>query len=163
MTQTRMFKSHHDLPAESREPMVDLLNQQLADILDLMTQTKQAHWNVKGRDFYQLHELFDELAANLAGHMDTIAERATALGGLATGTARMAAANSRLPEYPLDVTEGMDHVSCLTDRYATFAAGIRRAIDSAEDLGDKGSADLFTDIVRDIDKQLWFLEAHLQS
>lgn len=160
---TRMFRTSVDIPQENREQLVELLNQHLADTFDLMSQTKQAHWNVKGRDFYQLHELFDELAANLSGHVDSIAERATSLGGLAMGTARMAAENSRLPEYPTDITESMQHVECLAERYATTANGLRAAIDQAADLDDQVTSDLFTAILQDVDKHLWFLEAHLQG
>src|SRR3954463_4394869 len=94
-----MFSTRNDLGREVRGPMVALLNQQLADTFDLYSQTKQAHWNVKGAQFYPLHELFDRLAGELEGYVDLIAERATALGGLAQGTVRLAAANSRLGEY----------------------------------------------------------------
>lgn len=158
-----MVKTSIDLAADTREQLVGLLNQQLADTFDLMSQTKQAHWNVKGPNFYQLHELFDELAANLLGHVDAVAERVTALGGLATGTARMAAAATRLPEMPLEVTRDMELVGCLVERYANAAASTRKAIDTAQELGDADSADLFTDISRDLDKHLWFLEAHVQA
>ncbi|GAB4422990.1 MAG: DNA starvation/stationary phase protection protein Dps [Chloroflexi bacterium OHK40] len=159
----RGVRTSVDIPVERREPLVALLNQHLADCFDLMSQTKEAHWNVKGPNFYQLHELFDDLAANLIEHIDTIAERVTALGGLATGTARMAAAASRLPEYPLEVTQDMEVVECLVERYAAYAAFARQAIDEADELEDKDTADLFTDLSRDLDKHLWFLEAHLQS
>ena len=159
----RMFPTHHDLPADARAAMVALCNQKLADSFDLYSQLKQAHWNVKGRDFYQLHELFDDLAEGVLGHVDLIAERATALGGEATGTARMAAAASQLDEYPRDVTEGMAHVAALVERYGVHAATTRQAIATAEEADDADTADLFTEVSREIDKQLWFLEAHLQG
>jgi starvation-inducible DNA-binding protein len=142
--------------------MVDLLNQQLANSFDLLSQTKQAHWNVKGEHFYQLHLLFDQAAEVLEDHVDELAERATALGGVAMGTARMAAANSELPEFP-DVFAGLRCVEALVDRWAQQAASVRRAIDEAEKAGDQGTMDLFTEIVRELDKYLWFLEAHLQK
>jgi DNA-binding ferritin-like protein len=107
---THQFSTHIDLPMESRDELITLLNEHLADTFDLMSQTKQAHWNLKGKDFYQLHLLFDEIAGELADFVDLLAERATSLGGYATGTVRMAAENSGLPEYPTDITEGMDHV-----------------------------------------------------
>lgn len=116
-----------------------------------------------GRDFFQLHELFDSLAANLSEHVDELAERATALGGMAMGTARIAAKHSRLPEFPTDISEGMDHVSCLAERYSSFGATLRAGIDQATELEDMDTADLFTEVSRDIDKHLWFLEAHLQQ
>lgn len=158
-----MFETRHDLQEDVRSQMVALLNQHLADTLDLYSQAKQAHWNVKGRDFFQLHELFDQLAAYLPTAIDEIAERATALGGLACGTVRMSAGASRLPEYPAEAREGMEHVAALAERYAAFGAGLRQAIDAAEEAGDADTADLFTQISREIDKHLYFLEAHLQA
>ncbi|HEY8447677.1 MAG TPA: DNA starvation/stationary phase protection protein Dps [Thermomicrobiales bacterium] len=160
---TRKFRTANDLPAKTREAMIELCNQQLADSLDLYSQLKQAHWNVKGKDFFQLHELFDELAAHALEWVDLIAERATALGGEARGTVRMSAANSRLPEYPSDVTEGMEHVKALVERMANYAASTRAAIDTASEAGDQSTSDMFTEVSRQADKDLWFLEAHLQG
>ena len=158
----KMYRTSIDIARENREQLVGLLNQQLADTFDLYSQTKQAHWNVKGRDFYQLHELFDKLATALTAHVDTIAERATALGGTARGTTRMSAGASRLPEYP-EIVEGLESVAALGERYANLAASTRAAIDRATELGDLDTADLFTEVSRDLDKSLWFLEAHLQE
>ncbi|MBH8554555.1 DNA starvation/stationary phase protection protein Dps [Nostocaceae cyanobacterium CENA357] len=159
---SRLYPTRIDIPAEARSQIVTILNQSLAATLDLKTQTKQAHWNVKGTDFYQLHELFDEMAGELNEYVDMVAERVTALGGYAFGTARLAAANSILPEYPLDILAGIDHVTALADRYAAYAKHIREAIDKTNDLGDADTADLYTEVSRTIDKRLWFLEAHLQ-
>jgi starvation-inducible DNA-binding protein len=152
-----------DLPRDVRERMIDLLNQQLADTFDLFSQTKQAHWNVKGAQFISLHELFDALAATLLVHVDDIAERATALGGLAHGTARLSAARSRLAECEFDGVDGMHAVEALADRYAALSTSSRQAIDSADEQGDKDTADLLTRISRDLDKSLWFLKANLQT
>lgn len=157
------FKTSIDIPAGTRAEMIDLCNQQLADTSDLKSQLKQAHWNVKGPEFIALHKLYDELAAEVEGYVDEIAERATQLGGYAMGTARMAAANSRLPEFPTDATEGMDTVKALVERYAAYAASTRAAIDDADKSGDMATSDMFTEISRGIDKGLWFLEAHLQK
>ena len=163
MSKPKMHKTSIDLDTETREQIVALLNQQLADTFDLYSQTKQAHWNVKGAQFFQLHELFDKLAAELLDHMDTIAERATTLGGTALGTARMAAAKTRLPEYSADVFGGSESVEALVKRYAELSATTRAAIDRSDDLGDADTADLFTGVSRGLDKSLWFLEAHLQA
>lgn len=152
-----------DLAAETRSQLVAILNQTLATTLDLKTQVKQAHWNVKGMDFYQLHLLFDELATELEGYTDEFAERITALGGLALGTARTAAAESLLPEYPQEILDGKAHVTALADRYAPYAKSLRVAIDQTGQLGDADTADLYTEVSRAIDKRLWFLEAHLQA
>jgi starvation-inducible DNA-binding protein len=163
MATARTFKTRIDLPADRREKLNGLLNQHLADTFDLYSQCKQAHWNVKGPQFHQLHVLFDELADQVEGYIDLIAERVTALGGLALGTVRMAAGASRLTEYPLDAGGSMQHVDALAVRFAALAASTRAAIDAAEEFGDADTADLFTEVSRGLDKSLWFLEAHLQA
>jgi len=152
-----------DIPAETRVEVITLLNEALAYTLDLKTQVKQAHWNVKGLDFYQLHELFDEMAGELEEYIDLIAERVTALGGVAMGTARVAVSVSQLPEYPFDVLDGKDHITALADRYAPYGRLIRTAIGKTDELGDADTADLFTEVSRGVDMRLWFLEAHLQA
>jgi starvation-inducible DNA-binding protein len=156
------FATHIDIPDNDREKLVTLLNARLADTFDLYSQVKQAHWNVKGSDFIQLHLLYDEVAAAIFPYVDEIAERATSLGGLAMGTARMAAAASTLEEYPVEATDGMATVTAVTERLAGYAASVRTAIGEADELGDPSTADLFTEISRVVDKQLWFVEAHLQ-
>lgn len=157
----RMFKTRNDLPLKARQTSIGLLNQALADLTDLFSQTKQAHWNVKGLEFYQVHELFDEMAAEVLAHTDEVAERATALGGVATGTVRMAAANSTLPEMDIELTSGEEFLVALSDRYGKVANSIRAAIDTTDQAGDADTADLFTEVSRNLDKRLWFLEAHI--
>ena len=159
----RTFETAVDLPTRTRAAMIGLLNQELADTADLYSQTKQAHWNVKGIHFYQLHLLFDQLAEKRQGEADELAERATELGGYALGTVRMAAASSRLPEIPTDINAGVDYVRALVERYGIHANNTRAAIDEADESGDKDTADLFTEISRELDKDLWFLQAHLQE
>ncbi|MBD2232536.1 DNA starvation/stationary phase protection protein Dps [Phormidium tenue] len=160
-TKRGFYPTRIDMSAEVRSQVCDVLNQTLAATLDLKTQTKQAHWNVKGMDFYQLHELFDELAGELEGYVDMVAERVTALGGTAMGTARIAASESILPEYPIDAVEGAEHVEALAERFAAYGKHVRAAIDTTDELGDADTADLYTEISRTIDMRLWFLEAHL--
>ena len=143
--------------------MVKLLNQQLADSADLHSQIKQAHWNVKGMHFMQLHLLFDKLAEEMDGWVDMIAERATTLGGTAQGTARMVSAASRLPEFPAGGHDGHAAVELLAVRFAALAVSTRAAIDTAVKAEDAGTCDMFTGISRGLDSSLWFLEAHLQS
>jgi starvation-inducible DNA-binding protein len=162
-SRTRTFSTRIDIPEGSREQLVALLNARLADTFDLYSQVKQAHWNVKGSDFIQLHELYDLVAADVIEYVDTVAERATALGGLALGTARMAAKASTLDEYPVDAVDGMDTVAVVADRLAAYGELVREGIDRATELEDMDTADLFTDISRAIDKHLWFVEAHLQA
>ena len=161
--ETRTFNTRIELAEDARPQLIEILNQHLADLFDLSSQVKQAHWNVKGKDFYQLHKLFDELAEQLLELVDLVAERATALGGYATGTVRMAAACSRLPELPTEINEGLEYVEALSERYAALGGTVRQAIDQADEAGDMGTSDLFTEVVRVLDKHLYFLEAHLQA
>ncbi len=163
MTASKLLPTRNDLAPAIREKAVELLNQHLADTTDLYSQTKQAHWNVKGLHFYQLHLLFDTLAEAVEEYIDLIAERTTALGGTALGTVRLSAGHSRLPEYPLDTMDGRRHLEALRDRYAGLAKTSRAAIDTADSFGDANTADLFTQVCRGLDQHLWMLEAHLQG
>ncbi len=162
-SQDRTFPTHIDIPAEKRTALIEMLNQSLADTSDLYSQVKQAHWNVKGKDFYQLHILFDEIAEEIEPFQDLLAERLTLMGGYAKGTVRMAAGSSTLPEYPTEITGGMEHVEALVERFGHFVGKIRTNAEDADEIGDPGTADLYTDLVRIADKRLWFLEAHIQG
>ncbi len=162
-TTTKMHETSHDLPLATREQMVALCNQQLANTADLYAQTKQAHWNVKGMFFESLHVLFDKMADTVQPFADEIAERATALGGTAMGTTRMAAAATELPEFPADVFDGKVMLQIVVERWAQYAASVRAALIQADAAGDLGTSDMFTAISREIDKLLWFAESHLQG
>lgn len=157
------YTTRIDIAADKRASLIGLLNAQLADTLDLYTQIKQAHWNVKGLQFIALHELFDRFATEVLGYSDDLAERATTLGGVAFGTARVVAKSSRLPEIALEGLGGAAAVAALADRFAAVAASTRAAIDTASSLADADTSDLFTGISRGLDKSLWLLEAHLQQ
>jgi starvation-inducible DNA-binding protein len=158
-----MFKTKNDVPETTRVKVIELLNARLADCIDLQTQTKQAHWSVKGPNFIALHELFDQINEAVEDYVDDIAERAVQLGGIAEGTARMVAKRSSLAEYPAMAVDGRSHVEALAAALAAFGAAARKGIDQANELGDLDTADLFTEISRGIDKWLWFVEAHLQA
>ena len=155
-----MFATKNDLPECVRTKAIELLNARLADAIDLQTQIKQAHWNVKGPSFIAVHKLFDEINEAVEDYVDELAERAVQLGGIAEGTARIVAKRSLLSEYPVNLADGRGHVEALSSALAAFGKSVRRAIDDADDLD---AADLFTEISRGIDKWLWFVEAHLQS
>ena len=157
---TPLWNSSNDQPKNTRVASIALLNQQLADALDLGLQAKQAHWNVKGPAFIALHELFDEVAEKIGEFTDEIAERAVALGGVAVGTAQVIARDSSLAPYPLTIFSGPDHVAALSAALASFARSTRVAIETATKAGDAGTADLFTGISREIDDLLWKVEAH---
>jgi starvation-inducible DNA-binding protein len=158
-----LHKTKNDLAASTRCEMIELLNQNLADALALGLQAKQAHWNLKGPHFLGLHSLFDKVAGELEAFGDLMAERAVALGGVALGTLQAITQRSRLPAHPIDLIAGKDHVAALSSALANFGASARTAIDTAAKAGDDGTADLFTELSRDVDKLLWIVEAHLQA
>jgi starvation-inducible DNA-binding protein len=158
-----MHDTRIDLPARTRAKVIEPLNARLAEAIDLGAQAKHAHWNVKGPNFIALHELFDKVAEAVEEHIDELAERITALGGTAYGTLASAARTTALPAYPEDITEGMQHVDALASALAAFGKQIRKGIEDAARQGDADTSDLYTGISRDVDKYLWFLEAHVQS
>lgn len=157
-----MIESRHDLPKAKRTKLCALLNERLRDSIKLGLCAKQAHWNVKGVNFIALHKLFDEVYAAAEGFVDEIAERITALGGLADGSVA-ALAKSDVPDHPTKAVDWKAHVNALADELAAYGKLVRQDIDNTDELGDKGTADLFTGISRDVDKFLWFVEAHVQD
>src|SRR5712671_5494170 len=159
----KMYETENDIPQARRLELNGLMNQRLADAVDLQMQMKQAHWNVKGPHFIGLHELFDQIDEAVEGYVDLIAERIVQLGGIAEGTVRVAAERSRLEEYPRDVADGQAHVEAVAKALSTFGREVRNTIDEAEDLDDAGTADMFTEISRGTDKWLWLVEAHSQA
>jgi len=159
----KMYETENDLPLKRRSELNALLNQRLASAVDLQTQMKQAHWNVKGPSFIGLHELFDQVDEAVESYVDMIAERIVQLGGIAEGTARVAAARSQLEEYPLTIADGLAHVEAAARALSTFGQEARNTINEADELDDADTADLFTEISRGIDKWLWFVEAHSQA
>jgi starvation-inducible DNA-binding protein len=158
-----MYKTKIDLSEKTRRNVIVILNDRLSDAIDLQSQVKQAHWNVKGPHFIALHELFDKISDAMLEQIDEIAERITSLGGTAEGTVAVAARRSKLKNYPLSITSGRDHLLYLSTQLSVFGKSARTAIDETDELGDADTADLFTQISREIDKYLWFLEAHLQD
>ena len=151
-----------DIDHNKRAKTVALLNQLLADASDMTMRTKHAHWNVKGPHFIGLHKYFDELYDVLGKHVDEIAERTAALGGFVKGRLSDAAGASRLPAFSDDTQDGLDVVRAVADALGQFSNAVRDGIDETEDLDDKVTSDMLTGISGDLDKHLWFLEAHLR-
>jgi starvation-inducible DNA-binding protein len=158
-----MHRTKNDLPEAERAEPIELLNARLADAVDLFAQAKTAHWNVRGPHFIGLHELFDKVAEKAEEHADLLAERAGQLGGFAESTVQAVAKKTTLSHYPLTISGGRDHVEALSSALAAFGKGVRAAIERAAQLGDAGTSDLFTEISRETDESLWFVEAHLQA
>lgn len=157
------FPSHVNLPANVREELVDLLNTCLATSIDLHWQVKQAHWNVRGRDFISRHELFDSVADHVRAQADEFAERAGQLGGYAEGTIRLSVKNSQLPEYDLQAVDGDAHVRAVVERVARYAALIRDGIRRCDEVDDPVTSDMLTGMLETVEQDLWFLESHLYT
>lgn len=160
---TLLYETKNSLPEDTRAQAVRLLNQRLAECVDLQSQCKQAHWNVKGPQFIALHKLFDDIYEATGEYVDLIAERIVQLGGIAEGTVRAAAARSSLAEYPLVLSSGEEHVAALSSVLAQFSEKAREGITTLEELEDPDSMDILTEVSRGVDKWLWFVEAHEQT
>jgi starvation-inducible DNA-binding protein len=159
----RLYPTKNDLPEAARREAIELLNQRLADCIDLQTQCKQAHWNVKGPSFIALHKLFDEINESVEEYVDLLAERVVQLGGVAEGTVGVVAERSTLIDYPLGLSTGAEHVAALSDALAAFGRTARLGIEEMNELEDADSADILTEVSRGVDKWLWFVEAHQQA
>ncbi len=157
----QMHQTRNDLPSNSKQAVIELLNARLAEAIDLALLTKQAHWNLRGRDFIAIHEMIDTFRTQIDEHVDTIAERVAQLGGTALGTVQTVAKGTSLPPYPTDISKIDDHLKALIERYGKAANAVRAAIDQADEKGDANTADIFTAYSRALDKALWFLEAHV--
>lgn len=160
MPNSKLHPTLNNLPSNTKTVIIQLLNERLADGIDLALLTKQAHWNMKGPQFIAVHEMVDGFRGELDTFNDDMAERITALGGTAFGTSQNIANTSKLSPYPTDIYKVEDHIDALIERYGAFANAVRKAIDESDEAGDADTADLFTGISRALDKQLWFLEAH---
>ncbi len=157
-----MYRSPSHLPEDARAKVADALNARLADGLDLHSQIKVAHWNIKGPQFAALHPLFETFAVSLAEHNDAVAERAVTLGARAYGTVRHVAKASKLAEYPQDTTRDLEHVKLLADRIETYLDGVRASRTVGETVGDTDTVDLLTGIITAFEKHAWFLRASLE-
>jgi len=160
---TKTQPTRNDVPSNAKQVSINVLQGCLVDGIDLYNATRQAHWNVKGPHFGELHRLFEEFYTALATTSDDLAERIVQLGGTANGTTQVLEKSTRLPPYPTDLYAGMDHVKALADRYALVAKTLREGIDQTDEAGDADTADLLTEQSRATDKMLWMLEAHLPS
>lgn len=150
------------LTDNARKTAIAELNARLADAVTLSAAIKQAHWNVKGRNFIAVHELFDQVFKNLQVHVDEMAERVQQLDGVAVGTVEKVAKASSLKEYPTDLTKAEDHIQAICERMRDYGSKVREGIDTTDEAGDADTADLLTAASRTADRDLWFLESHLE-
>ncbi len=159
----RMYPNRVALSDDIKKQVCEVLQQPLAEALDMYSQAKFAHWNVKGDNFYQLHLVFDHVADVIFEQIDPIAERITQLGGVANGTVRQSACSSTIAEYPVETVAGMDHVRALADSLGHYCQQLRDASDKVDEIGDKPTSDFFNQLIVDAEEQLYFLESHLEA
>ena len=159
----KQHSTTNDTKSNTKATVIPMLNARLADGIDLALATEQAHWNIKGPRFMQVHLMFDTLRTDLDGYNDTMAERVVQLGGMALGTSQVTAKATKLPAYPTDISDIDDHLKAMVERTGLLANAVRKNIDEAAEAGDAGTADVFTEVSRGLDKWLWFLESHLQT
>ena len=159
----RLHKTRNDLKNNAKAVAMEILQARLADSIDLGLVTKQAHWNLKGPQFIGVHLMLDTFRAEQDEWTDMMAERITQLGGTAKGTTQEVTKQTTLKPYPTDIYAVPDHINALIERYSACANAIRQNIDDTDDAGDADTADILTEVSRGLDKQLWFLEAHVQE
>lgn len=163
MTKMNHFRTKNNTPDNTKAVSIELLNARLADLIDLALVTKQAHWNLKGSNFIGVHLMLDGFRTEIDGYSDSVAERAVQLGGTAFGTVQAVDKKTSCKPYPTEIFSVQDHLKALIDRYGQVANNIREAIKATDEAGDDDTSDLFTEVSRGLDKNLWFLEAHLQD
>lgn len=147
---------------QGRKELMELLNKHVTNLTDLFIQTKLAHWNVRGPRFIAYHEFFDDLAGRLPESIDMLAEQVGTLGGTAGKPIQFMAQETSVPAWRLEDSKDIVVIEALTERWAIVANSLREAIDVAEGI-DANTADLFTEVSRQLDKDLWFLESHLSD
>lgn len=159
----KLHKTRNNIPSNARSAVIETLNARLAESIDLALVTKQAHWNLRGKNFIGVHEMLDGFRAQIDIYTDAIAERVVQLGGTALGTSQTVVEGTKLKPYPLDISKVEDHLAALADRYGSVANDVRAAIDSTDEAGDSDSADILTNFSKELDKALWFIEAHIEA
>jgi starvation-inducible DNA-binding protein len=158
-----LHQTRNDLPSNSKTAVIELLNARLAEAIDLALVTKQAHWNLRGMQFIAVHEMIDQFRTEIDNHVDTIAERVVQLGGTAKGSTQAVANATTLKPYPLEISKVEDHLQALAERYGQVANSVRAGIEATDEAGDADTADILTGFSRILDKDLWFIEAHITA
>lgn len=161
--QGRQFPTKNYLSQQVRSTSITALNQALADVTAVTMQLQAAHWNVRGMHFYQLHEVFEDVYEELLEHVDVIAERATALGGQAMGTAPVVAQRSSVPHFDPTLSDEQALLDQVATSLASLDATLYDEINRVSEQGDLDTADLLNEVSRTVSKSLWLVEAHLQG
>src|SRR6202140_3817466 len=134
------------------------LQRVLVDLIELHIQGKQAHWNVVGTNFRDLHLQLDEIVDGAREAADTIAERMRALDAVPDGRTDTVAATTSVPAVPAGLVGTADILDIIADRiYATVDPA--RTIHDEVDAADPSTADLLHAIITDLEKQAWMLKS----
>jgi starvation-inducible DNA-binding protein len=149
-TEVRNFKASPELAAD--------LQRVLVDVIELHLQGKQAHWNVVGTNFRDLHLQLDELVDAAREASDQIAERLRALDAVPDGRSDTVAATTSIPRFPAGEQNTGDVVDLITTRvYATVDT--IRSVHDAVDTADPTTSDLLHEIIDSLEKLAWMIKS----
>jgi len=141
--------------------VTNLLNKQVANWTVLYTKLHNFHWNVKGPHFFTLHQKFEELYTEAAGHIDTLAERVLSIGGKPVATLSASLQTASIAEAQgNESAEQM--VETVVRDFAILLEETKLAMEAAEQAGDEATADMLLAIRSGLEKHVWMLEAFLQ-
>ena len=139
-----------------------VLNNVLANGNILYIKLRNFHWNLKGKDFVEYHELFEEQYEQVAEAVDAVAERIASLGGTAIGTTSEFASASNLKETPGKLPANLEMVKQLVKDHETIIKGLRKAVDDCDEkYKDMGTSDFLTGLMTDHEKMAWKLRQYL--
>jgi len=157
----KMVPTALDMATENRKKLAAILNQTLADMSDLKSHAKQAHWNLRGENFVSYHKLADKVADEADAAADSVAERCAQIGGYVYGLLSHAAKNTTVPAFPEDVNDEEDCMDALLESVSHICGTCRKNIAATQDLSDYATSDMYIDITRAFDKLAWMLNASL--
>ena len=156
------MKPNIDIAENHIKEIALLLNTLLADEYVLYTKTRNAHWNIQGANFIELHTFFESQYVVLEVTIDNVAERIRALGHFAMGSLRDFTALSRISEQNHDFTDAKNIIKTLMEDHEAVIRSLRKEIgDVGEKLKDAGTADFLTGLMEQHEKMAWMLRAHL--
>jgi starvation-inducible DNA-binding protein len=146
------------LPDDARKATGTALQESLVDLIDLHLLAKQAHWNLKGRNFRSIHLQLDEVVDLAREHADTLAERAAAIGVNPDGRARTVADSTKVRQLDAGYLQDDKAVAATTDILAEMSKRFRERIKTTDET-DRVTQDLLISVAQDLEKQHWMFEA----